>query len=112
MKSIQRIDEALQIYHTKSSDKYAHIDAADIQKVGKLVDEKQKWYDQTANAFNAIKPHENPTVLCSKIKQEREVRYSICLVLQKCRRKLFSKLDFLGTRTRILGYFEQAKTKS
>ena len=73
MKSIQRIDEAIQIYHTKSSDKYAHIDAAEIEKATKILNEKQNWYDQSANKFNATKLHEDPTILCSQIKQQREV---------------------------------------
>jgi len=73
MKSIQRIDEAIQIYHTKSSDKYAHIDQNDIEKANKILNEKQNWYDQTANRFNALKPHEDSTILCSNIKQERDV---------------------------------------
>jgi len=73
MKSIQRIDEAIQVYHTKSSDKYAHIDANDIEKANKILNEKQNWYDQTANRFNALKSYEDSSVLCSHIKQERDV---------------------------------------
>ena len=73
MKSIQRIDEAIQIYQTKSSDKYSHIDKNDIEKANKILNEKQTWYDQTANRFNALKPHEDPPILCSQIKQERDV---------------------------------------
>ena len=81
MKSIQRIDEAIQIYRTKSSDKYAHIDSNDIDKANKTLNDKQNWYDQTANRFNALKPHEDSTVLCSQIKQERDV--SIHLLNQR-----------------------------
>ena len=73
MKSIQRIDEAIQVYHTKSSDKYAHIDANDIEKANKILAEKQKWYDQTANRFNSMKLYEDPTILSAQIKQERDV---------------------------------------
>jgi hypothetical protein len=77
MKSIQRIDEAIQVYHTKSSDKYAHIDQNDIEKANKTLNDKQTWYDQTANRFNAQKPHEDPAILCSQIKQERDVSDSL-----------------------------------
>ena len=73
MKSIQRIDEAIQIYHTKSSDKYSHIDSNDIEKANKILGEKQTWYDQTANRFASLKPHDDATILCSHIKQERDV---------------------------------------
>jgi len=78
MKSIQRTDDAIQTYYTKSSDKYAHIDQNDIEKANKILTEKQKWYDQTANRFNALKPHEDSTILCSHIKQERDALEREC----------------------------------
>jgi len=78
MKSIQRIDEAIQVYHTKSSDKYAHIDANDIEKANKTLNEKQNWYDQSANRFTASKPHEDSTILCAHIKQERDALEREC----------------------------------
>lgn len=80
MKSIQRIDEAIQIYYTKSSDKYAHIDQADIEKANKFLTEKQTWYDQTANRFNSLKKHEDANVTCSLIKQQREVSLTYYMV--------------------------------
>ncbi len=73
MKSMQRINEAIQIYRTKSSEKYEHIDANDIEKANKILNEKQNWYDQTVSHFGALKSHEDSTVLCSHIKQERDV---------------------------------------
>jgi hypothetical protein len=78
MKSIQRIDEAIQTYYTKSSEKYSHIDQNDIEKANKILTDKQNWYDQTANRFNALKPHEDPTILCSQIKQERDALEREC----------------------------------
>jgi len=78
MKSIQRIDEAIQVYNTKSSDKYSHIDASDIEKATKILNDKQNWYDQTANRFNALKAHEDATILCSQIKQERDALEKEC----------------------------------
>jgi hypothetical protein len=38
-----------------------------------MLTEKQRWYEQTANRFNSLKQHEDPAVLCSQIKQERDV---------------------------------------
>jgi len=78
MKSIQRIDEAIQVYHTKSSEKYSHIDQSEIEKATKFLNDKQNWYDQTANRFNAHKPHEDPAILCSQIKQERDTLEKEC----------------------------------
>jgi hypothetical protein len=73
MKSIQRITEAIEVYHTKSSVKYAHIDVNDIEKAKKILNEIQKWDDQTVNYFDELKSHEDPAVLCSHIKQKRNV---------------------------------------
>ena len=72
MKSIQRVDEAIQVYYTKSSDKYAHIDQSEIEKAKKILDEKMKWYDQTANLFGALEAHKDAKVLCKDIKQQRD----------------------------------------
>ena len=75
MKSIQRFDEAIQTFYTKSSDKYAHIDQSEIEKAKKILDEKMKWYDQTANLFTSLELHKDPKVLCKEIKQQREVSH-------------------------------------
>jgi len=75
IKSLQRIDEAIQIWQTKSNDRYSHLDKSDIEKVYKILTDKQKWYDQTANRFNSLKQHDDPAVLCSQIKQERDVSH-------------------------------------
>jgi hypothetical protein len=73
MKSMQRIIEAIQIYHTKSSEKYEHIDVNDIGKAKEILNEIQKWYDQTVSHFDELKSHEDPVVLCSHIKRKRNV---------------------------------------
>jgi len=41
MKSIQRYDEAIQTYYTKSTDKYLHIDQKYIEKANKILNDKQ-----------------------------------------------------------------------
>jgi hypothetical protein len=75
IKSLQRIHEAIQIWQTKSNDRYSHLDKNDIEKVYKFLTDKQKWYDQTANRFNSLKQHDDPAVLCSQIKQEKDVSH-------------------------------------
>jgi hypothetical protein len=75
IKSLQRIHEAIQIWQTKSNDRYSHLDKNDIEKVYKILTDKQKWYDQTANRFNSLKQHDDPPVLCSQIKQEKDVSH-------------------------------------
>jgi hypothetical protein len=75
MKSLQHIYEAIKIWQTKSNDRFSHIDKSEMEKVQKILTTKQKWYDQTANRFNTLRPHEDPAVLCSQINQERDVRH-------------------------------------
>lgn len=73
LRALQKIDGAIQTWQKKSSDQYSHLDKNEIEKVYKTLLEKQKWYDQTARKFHALKSHEDPTVLCSQIQQEKEV---------------------------------------
>lgn len=73
VKSLQRIDEAIQMWQKRSNDRYSHLDKTDMDKVYKMLVEKQKWYDQTANRFKTLRAHEDPTVLCLQLKQEKEV---------------------------------------
>lgn len=73
VRSLQRIDEAIQIWRTKSNDRYSHLEKNDIDKVYKILIEKQKWYDQTAKYFNSLKFNEDPKILCSQIQQEQDV---------------------------------------
>jgi hypothetical protein len=53
--------------------RHAHIDANEIEKVNKILNEKRNWYDQTVSHFGALKSHEDSIVLCSHIKQEQVV---------------------------------------
>lgn len=75
-KSMQRIDEAIQTWQKRTSDQYSHLEKKDIEKVYKILTEKQKWYDQTANRFHSLRPHEDPAVLCSQLKQEKDVSHT------------------------------------
>ena len=45
----------------------------DIEKANKILNEKQKWYDQVVNYFHELESHADPAVLCSHIKQKRNV---------------------------------------
>lgn len=77
VKALQRIDEAIQSWQKRNSDRYSHLEKNDIDKVYKILVEKQKWYDQTANRFKTLRLHEDPAVLCSQLKQEKEVEYFV-----------------------------------
>jgi hypothetical protein len=78
MKSIQQITEAIQVYHTKSSVKYEHIDVNEIEEVNTILNEKQKWYERIVNYFDQLKSHADPAVLCSHIEQKRNTLEREC----------------------------------
>lgn len=73
VRSLKQIDDAIQAWQSRSTDKYSHIERADIDKVYKILVEKRKWYEQAANRFNSLRQHENPAILCTQIQQERDV---------------------------------------
>jgi len=70
-KSLQRVDEAVQQWHAKD-EKYSHLEQSEIEKVHKLLKEKEQWYDQSMNRMRSQKLHDDPTILCSQIIKERE----------------------------------------
>ena len=72
-RSIQRVNEIIQFWQSKRDERYAHLDRSDIDKVRKIVQEKQKWYEQTIHRFHALRQQDDPSVLCSQIRQEQEV---------------------------------------
>ncbi|CAF0905146.1 unnamed protein product [Rotaria sp. Silwood1] len=78
LKSFKQIEDAIKIWQTKSNDKYSHIDKNDIDKIYRILTEKRKWYEQTANRFNTLRQHEDPAVLCTQIKQERDALEREC----------------------------------
>ena len=76
LKSLKQIEEVIHIWQTKPNDKYSHIDKNEIDKVYRILLEKRKWYEQTAYRFNSLRQQEDPTVLCTQIKEEKDVSRS------------------------------------
>ncbi|CAF2720389.1 unnamed protein product [Rotaria sp. Silwood2] len=99
MKSIQQIHEAIQTYYTKSSDKYLHIDQSDIEKVNKILTIKQTWYSQADNYFTTLEKHDDPTILCSQIRQQRDTLEKECwAILNKPKPKVESHKEDSSTQ--------------
>ncbi len=69
---MQLIKKAINLY-SQNDEKYNHLDKADIEKVIKCVEEKQKWFEEKSNLINKMNLYEEPTVLASQIKFEKEV---------------------------------------
>ena len=59
--------------HTLQDEKYDHIAAAEIKKVEKAVEEKQKWLDSKWNAQAQLPLHKDPVVLVKIILGEKQV---------------------------------------
>ena len=78
-KSIQLINKALHHYHDPNAadDKYKHLDKADIEKVQKCLMEKQAWFNEKSNLVARMKPYDDPAVLVSQIRDEKNVSQSI-----------------------------------
>ena len=71
-KSLIIIKKTLGQYYA-NDEKYNHLDKAEVDQVAKGVDEKQKWFEEKSFHLLKIKPFEDPVVLVSQIKQEKEV---------------------------------------
>lgn len=71
-KSLQLIKKALHLYH-QNDEKYNHIEKNDIDKVAKIADEKQKWFEEKSYLIGKMKLTDDPVVLVSQIKDEKDV---------------------------------------
>ena len=51
------------------------MEAADIEKVEKCLNEKASWYDQKLKAVEKQSTYDDPIVLASQILTEKKVQY-------------------------------------
>ena len=72
-RSIQLIKKAIHQY-SQNDEKYIHIEKSEIEKVFKYVEEKSRWFEEKSNLVNLMKPFDDPVVLASQIKAEKEVK--------------------------------------
>ena len=54
-------------------EKYIHIEADEMKKVEKCLNEKTEWFERQSNAQNATPIYEKPVVLASQIRATTEV---------------------------------------
>jgi len=71
-RALQLVKKALNSYYTQSDDKYSHLERADVDRVSKVVDEKQRWFEEKSNLVAKTKLTEEPIVLVAQIKAEKE----------------------------------------
>lgn len=70
-KSLQLIKKAV-LQYAENDEKYNHLEQADIDKVIKAVEEKEKWFEDKSNLINKLAKTEDPVVLVCQIKFEKE----------------------------------------
>ncbi|XP_054709776.1 97 kDa heat shock protein-like [Uloborus diversus] len=70
-RTLQLVHKALQSYAAKE-EHLAHLQEEEMVKVGKLWEEKDKWIGQYLGTLANLKQHEDPPILASQIRQERE----------------------------------------
>ncbi|RUS79272.1 hypothetical protein EGW08_012959 [Elysia chlorotica] len=76
--SIQQIRKFLDLWGQKD-EKYNHIEKADVDKVEKLLTEKSNWFGSRMTQMASLKPHENPIVLASQVRSEKQILDNVCL---------------------------------
>ena len=57
----------------QNDDKYSHLDKSDVERVAKVVEEKQAWLSDKTYLVNKAKLSDDPVVLASQIKDEKDV---------------------------------------
>lgn len=70
-KSLQLIKKAINLY-LQNDERYNHLDKADVERIAKLVEEKQRWFEEKSYLINKMKLTDDPVVLVSQIKDEKE----------------------------------------
>ena len=69
---LQLVRKAVDSYEAKE-EKYAHIEAADMEKVSKCLEEKSAWFNSNMNQCSQIKPHQNPPVTAAQVRAQKAV---------------------------------------
>ncbi|GFR98876.1 heat shock protein 105 kDa [Elysia marginata] len=76
--ALQQITKFLDLWKQKD-EKYNHIEKADVDKVEKLLTEKSNWFGSRMTQMAALKPHENPILLASQVRSEKQILENVCL---------------------------------
>jgi len=71
-RSLQLIKKAINLY-LQNDEKYNHLDKADVERIAKLADDKQRWFEEKSYLVNKMKMTDDPVVLVSQIKDEKDV---------------------------------------
>lgn len=70
-RSLMLIKKAI-IQYSENDEKYNHLEKSEVDKVAKLVEEKQTWFEEKSNLIAKMNKCEEPPVLVCQIKFEKE----------------------------------------
>merc|ERR1712141_752669 len=68
--SLQMASKVVEAYKNKA-EQYAHLNAEDIEKVAKLIEEKKNWMDQSCSSLDRTDKVTNPPILVCQFYQEQ-----------------------------------------
>ena len=74
-RSLQLIKKAINLYF-QNDERYNHLEKADVERIAKLVEDKHKWFEEKSYLINKMKLTDDPVVLVSQIKDEKDVSIS------------------------------------
>lgn len=78
-KSLMLIKKAV-LQFAEKEEKYSHLEQSEIDKVIKCIEEKERWFEEKSNLVSRMNKCEEPIVLVSQIKFEKDVSVFIKIV--------------------------------
>jgi hypothetical protein len=66
------VKKALNSYFA-GEEKYSHLEKSEVERVAKLAEDKQRWFEEKSNLLNTQKPTDDPLVYVSQVKDEKDV---------------------------------------
>lgn len=96
-KSLQQIKKAIDMYH-QNNERYNHLEKADIDKVIKCVEDKHRWFEEKNYLINKMKPTDDPVILASQIKDEKDVSFYLVFQFTLTRKLVFKILNYFFYR--------------
>ncbi|CAG0894734.1 unnamed protein product [Darwinula stevensoni] len=85
---LQQVRKALDLF-AQGDEKYNHIDAEDMKKVEKALQEKEAWLDKAFNSLSNLPKEKNPPILAQQIRAEKQALDNVVMpILNKPKPKV------------------------
>ncbi len=73
-RSLMLVKKALSSYFA-GEEKYNHLEKSEVERIARLAEDKQRWFEEKSNQLNTQKPTDDPVVYVSQIKDEKDVSF-------------------------------------